>query len=347
MKMVPFGRTGMSVSALCLGTMTWGTQNSEREGHAQADMALDHGITFWDTAEMYPVNPVRAETMGATEAIIGSWLAARGGRDRLILATKVSGGGRAEIRGGAPISGAVLRRAVDGSLQRLRTDYIDLYQLHWPNRATYHFRDIWAYDPRGGDREEVTAHMLDVLQTAQALIAEGKIRHIALSNETVWSTARWLHLADANGLPRIASVQNEYSLLCRQFDSDWAELSVMEALPLMAFSPLASGILSGKYQGDVTPPHSRRSVNADLSGRITPRALPATAAYLAVAARHGLNPAQMAIAFCTSRPFPVVPIIGATTLAQLATNIGAASLTLTPEVLADIDAAHRAHPMPY
>ncbi|MGL6210768.1 MAG: aldo/keto reductase [Paracoccaceae bacterium] len=347
MQLVPLGRTGLTVSTLCLGTMTWGTQNTEAEGHALADMALGHGLTFWDTAEMYPTNPIRAETVGDTEAIIGTWLAARGGRDRLVLATKVTGPGQV-VRGGDPITPASMRAAVEGSLRRLNTDYIDLYQLHWPNRGpAYHFRNIWSYAPRGIDRAAEEAHMLEILRLAQDMIAEGKIRHIALSNETVWGAARWLHLAEVHGLPRMASVQNEYSLLCRQFDTDWAELSVAEEMPLLAFSPLATGLLTGKYQGDVTPQGSRRAINPMMGGRITPRVLPAVDAYLDIAKRHGLNPAQLAIAFCSQRPFQSIPIIGATTLPQLATNIAGADLILSSEVLAEIDAAHRAHPQPY
>lgn len=347
MQQVRLGQTGLSVSEICLGTMTWGSQNTESEGHAQMDLARAAGVNFWDTAEMYPVNPVRAETVGRSEEIIGSWLAARGGRDRLVLASKVTGEGQDAVRGGAPITGAVLREAVEGSLRRLQTDYIDVYQLHWPNRAAYHFRDIWTFDPRGSDKGKIEAHMLEILVVSAELIAEGKIRHIALSNESVWGAARWLALADMHGLPRMATVQNEYSLLCRQFDSDWAELSYLEDMPLLAFSPLATGLLTGKYAGDVIPEGTRRALNPTLSGRVTPQVFPAVAAYLGVAARHGLDPAQMAIAFCRSRPFPCIPIIGATSLDQLELALGAAKLTLSPEVLADIDAAHRAHPMPY
>jgi aryl-alcohol dehydrogenase-like predicted oxidoreductase len=347
MRQVRLGQTGLSVSAISLGTMTWGSQNSEAEGHAQMDLALDHGVNFWDTAEMYPVNPVRAETVGRTEEIIGTWLAARGGRDRLVLATKVTGEGQDAVRGGAPLTGAVMRAAVEDSLLRLKTDYIDLYQLHWPNRAAYHFRDIWHFDPRGGDKANIAAHMLEMLQVSADLIAEGKIRHIALSNESVWGAGRWLALADTHALPRMATVQNEYSLLCRQFDSDWAELSALEDMPLLAFSPLATGLLTGKYAGDVIPEGTRRAVNPTLSGRVTPQVFPAVAAYLGIAARHGLNPAQMAIAFCMARPFPCIPIIGATDLAQLEVALGAADVVLDAEVLAEIDAAHRAHPMPY
>ena len=346
MKTVPLGRSGLTVSELCLGTMTWGSHNSEAEGHAQADLALDHGVMFWDTAEMYPTNPVRAETVGRTEEIIGSWLAARGGRSRLVIATKITGKGQI-VRPGEPITGRAMRAAVEASLRRMRTDYIDLYQLHWPNRGSYHFRQAWSYAPHGADAAAETAHMEDVLTTARALIDEGKIRAIGLSNESVWGAARWLHLAEMLGLPRMASVQNEYSLLCRQFDTDWAEFSMIEDMPLLAFSPLATGLLSGKYAGDVTPEGTRRMHTPDLGGRITPRVFPAVAAYLGIAARHGLDPCQMAIAFCRARPFATIPIIGATSLAQLQTNIGAAGLVLSAEVLAEIGQAHRDHPMPY
>jgi aryl-alcohol dehydrogenase-like predicted oxidoreductase len=347
MKHVPLGSTGINVSRLCLGTMTWGSQNTQAEGHAQIAQALDDGVTFWDTAEMYPTNPVRAETVGYTEEIIGNWFATSGQRDRVVLASKLSGKGQMMVRDGAPITGAGLRLALEAALKRLRTDYIDLYQLHWPNRGSYHFRQMWNYNPRGGDAMQVTANMIDVLETAKALIAEGKIRAIGLSNESVWGAGRWLHLAETLGLPRMASVQNEYSLLCRQFDTDWAELSMMEDMPLLAFSPLAAGLLSGKYAGDVTPEGSRRSHTPELGGRITPFVFEAVAAYLGIAARHHIDPCQMAIAWCLTRPFPVIPIIGATTAAQLASNIAAADLILPAEVLADIGAAHRAYPAPY
>lgn len=347
MRKLKLGTTGIMVSEICLGTMTWGTQNSEAEGHAQMDLAMDHGAFFWDTAEMYPVNPVRAETVGRTEEIIGTWLAARGGRDRVVLATKVMGGGQPAVPASGPITGAKLRASLEASLTRLQTDYVDLYQLHWPNREIYHFRNIWGFDPRGPNKAQIEGHMLDVLEEAAKLVAEGKIRHLALSNETVWGAARWLSLAERHGLPRMASVQNEYSLLCRQFDSDWAEMAALEDMPLLAFSPLATGLLSGKYAGDVTPEGTRRALNPTLSGRITPQVFGAVEAYLGIARRHGLDPAQMAIAFCLTRPFPCIPIIGATTQAQLQTNLGAAGLALSPQVLAEIDAAHRQFPMPY
>jgi aryl-alcohol dehydrogenase-like predicted oxidoreductase len=346
MQQIALGTTGLLVSEVCLGTMTWGSQNTESDGHLQMDMALAEGCNFWDTAEMYPVNPVRLETLGHTEQIIGTWLAARGGRERLVIATKIPGPNQVAREGG-PITGRALREAVEASLRRLQTEYIDLYQLHWPNRSIYHFRRNWGFDPSGQDRSEVEAHMLEILQVSAELIAEGKIRNIALSNETVWGAAKWLSLAEANNLPRMASIQNEYSLLCRQFDTDWAELSAMENMPLLAFSPLAAGLLTGKYAGDVVPEGSRRSINHDLSGRVTPQVFPAVAAYLGIAARHGLDPVQMAIAFCRTRPFPCIPIIGATSTEHLSRALGAAAITLSSEVLAEIDTAHRTHPMPF
>ncbi|MDO9637854.1 MAG: aldo/keto reductase [Pseudotabrizicola sp.] len=347
MERVQLGQSGIEVSKLCLGTMTWGSQNTEAEGHMQADLAIDHGVTFWDTAEMYPTNPVRAETIGDTETIIGTWLAQRGGRSGVQIATKITGAGQAAVRDGAPITGASLRAAVEDSLRRLQTDYIDLYQLHWPNRGSYHFRQSWRFAPRATDRAAVEADMLDVLRAAADLIAQGKIRAIGLSNESTWGAALWLHLAQVHDLPRMVSVQNEYSLLCRQFDTDWCELSMVENMPLLAFSPLAAGLLSGKYAGDVVPVGTRRSFTRDLGGRITPQVFPAVAAYLGIAATHGLDPCQMAIAFCLSRPFPCIPIIGATSVDQLAINIGAAGITLSGAVMEDIAIAHRLHPMPY
>lgn len=347
MKRVPLGRTGLSVSEFCLGSMTWGRQNTEAEGHAQLDMAVAAGINFIDTAEMYPTNPVRADSIGDTEEIIGSWLAGRGKRDDLVIATKAGGGGNANIRDGAPTTGATLQAACEESLRRLRTDVIDLYQLHWPSRGSYHFRRYWSYDPSGQDRASTLAHMMDLLQAADALVKAGKIRHFALSNETAWGVAQWLRLADENGLPRIASVQNEYSLLCRLWDTDLAELSVNEDVPLLSYSPLAAGLLSGKYAGDVTPEGSRRSHTPDLGGRITPFVFEAVSAYMGIAQRHGLKPVQMALAWQRTRPFPVIPIIGATSTQQLEVALGVADVTLSPEVLAEIDSAFRAHPRPF
>ena len=347
MKQIPLGSTGLMVSEYCLGTMTWGSQNTESEGHDQIALALEHGVNFWDTAEMYPTNPVRAETIGGTEEVIGNWFARSGGRDNVVLASKITGEGNGFVRDGAPITGANLREGVEASLRRLKTDYIDLFQLHWPNRGSYHFREIWNYAPTTAPSAAIFDNMTDVLESAGKLVAEGKIRAIGLSNESVWGAANWLRLAQEMGLPRMASVQNEYSLLCRQFDSDWAEFSAMENMPLLAFSPLAAGLLSGKYAGGVVPDGTRRVKTPDLGGRVTPYVFEAVAAYLGVAARHGLDPNQMALSFVRNRPFPVIPILGASSLNQLRTNIGAADLVLNADVLADIDATHRAFPQPF
>ena len=347
MALIPLGGTDILVSDLCLGSMTWGNRNSTAEGHAQIDMALDHGVNFIDTAEIYPVNPVLAETSGRTEEVIGSWLHKTGQRSRVVLASKISGTGQAAVRDGAPISAKTLRLALEGSLRRLQTEVIDLYQLHWPNRGSFHFRQIWDFDPTGQTNAEVLDNMAEVMAVLGEFVAEGKIRAFGLSNESSWGMAQWLRLANEVGGPRACTLQNEYSLLCRQFDSDLAELCHHEQVALLAFSPLAAGILSGKYQGDVTPKGSRRENNPPLSGRITPRVFPAVDAYHAIAAQHGLDPCQMALAWCRMRPVPTIPIFGATSLVQLALALGSADLTLSPEVLAAINRVHRAHPMPY
>ena len=343
------GASGLRVPAFSLGTMTFGTQTDTPDAHRQLDMAMERGITFLDTAEMYPVNPVAAETRGRTEEIIGEWIARRRGKAMPILASKVSGEGSGVIEGGAPpIDAARLHSAVDAALARLQTDVIDIYQLHWPNRGSYHFRKNWTYTPPpAAERATVRAHMLDVLLEAQKLIAAGKIRAIALSNESTWGMANWIALADANGLPKPVTVQNEYSILCRLADTDLAELCALEGVPLLAFSPLAAGLLTGKYAGDVIPDGTRRSHRPDLGGRITPRVFEAVAAYLGLARDWGLEPVEMALAWCRARPFPVIPILGATTAEQLELQLPALDLTLEPELLEAIDMVHKAHPMPY
>ncbi|WP_299154799.1 aldo/keto reductase [uncultured Tateyamaria sp.] len=341
------GRTDIDVSVLCLGSMTWGTQNTAQEGHAQIDRALDAGINFVDTAEMYPVNPISAETVGRTEQIIGLWVERGGTRSDMVLATKHSGAGFSHVRGGGPITAATIPATIEGSLRRLQTDYIDLYQFHWPNRGSYMFRQNWTFDPSDQDPVAVRQNMDDCLGALQAEVDRGTIRAFGLSNESAWGTAEWLASAARKGGPRVVSVQNEYSLMCRLYDTDMAELSVNEDVGLLAFSPLAAGLLTGKYQGGAVPDGSRLSLNPDLGGRRTARAFEAVDAYLSVAGRHGLDPAQMALAWCMTRPFMASVIFGATTMDQLEVALGAADLTLSQEVMDDIDAAHRAHPMPY
>ncbi|WP_299918223.1 aldo/keto reductase [uncultured Roseobacter sp.] len=347
MNMNRLGRTNIDVSEFCLGSMTWGTQNTAEEAHDQIDRALDAGINFIDTAEMYPVNPVSAETIGRTERIIGLWFERDMRRGDVVLATKHSGEGMAAVRDGAPISSDTIAETVEGSLRRLKTDYIDLYQFHWPNRGSYMFRKNWAYDPSGQLMLDTQNHMEDALGALQDEVKRGTIRAFGLSNESAWGTTKWLEVADRVGGPRVASIQNEYSLLCRLYDTDLAEMSLHEEVPLLAFSPLAAGLLTGKYQNGAVPAKSRMSLSADLGGRKTDRAFTAVDAYLEIARKHGLDPTQMALAWCKTRPFMGSIIFGSTTMEQLEVCLGAIDLELDDAVITDIDAAHRQHPMPY
>ncbi|TQM93049.1 aldo/keto reductase [Roseinatronobacter monicus] len=344
MQELKLGHSDLMVSQYCLGTMTFGTQTDEQDAHRQLDMARDGGINFLDAAEMYPVNPVLLETAGETEAIIGRWMASRK-PDDMVIATKITGAGSNAVKDGAPISPARMRQAVEASLHRLQVECIDIYQLHWPNRGSYHFRKGWGFDPSGQNRDETLAHMRDILICAQELISEGKIKHLALSNESAWGLATWLHLAQTDGLPRVLSLQNEYSLLCRMFDLDLAEACVNENVPLLAYSPLAAGLLTGKYAGNVTPEQSRRARNPDLGGRVTGRVFEAVSGYLAVAHEFGLDPVHMAIQWTCSRPATTLPIIGATTSKQLAHILAGREVVLEDEVKAAIDQLNRAMPM--
>lgn len=351
MKMNELGRTGIKVSELCLGSMTWGTQNSEAEGHEQIDYAHDHGVNFIDTAEMYPTTPLSAETQGDTERVIGTWIANSGRRDDVIIATKVSGSGYKNVREGAPISPATIEIALHDSLKSLQTDYIDLYQLHWPNRGSYAFRQSWKFDPTKQDRQQTLDHMHEVLDALNGYVKAGKIRAVGLSNESAWGTAQWLRIAEEKALPRMASVQNEYSLMCRYFDLDMAELCHHEDVGLLSFSPLAAGLLTGKYmdcKGDERPKGSRADVSsADLGGRWNPKAHEAVAAYSAVAKKHGIDLTQMVLAWCLTRPFMASVIFGATTMPQLKNSIKAAELKLSDQVMEDILAVYRDYPIPY
>lgn len=347
MKKIALGRSGLAVSEWCLGTMTFGNQTPAADAHRQIDMSLDAGINFLDTAEMYPVNPVRAETVGRSEEVIGDWVSASGRRDEVLIATKVSGDNGGFVRGGKGYDGVVIREAVDASLRRLKTDVIDLYQLHWPMRGSYMFRQNWRYDPSGQDRSRTVDHMLDVLRACDDLMKAGKLRSIGLSNESAWGSTMWVSLAEQHGLPRMASIQNEYSLLCRIFDTDLAEMSVNEDVTLLSFSPLGAGFLTGKYQKGAVPAGSRMSINPEMGGRTSERVFAATQAYLDLAARHDLDPVHMAMAWQRTRPFPISAIFGATTSDQLAHILNGASVILPDEVIDEIDTIHRQHPMPY
>jgi len=344
MDMNRLGRLDIEVTDVCLGTMTWGSQNTEAEGHAQIAMARDAGINFMDTAELYAV-PGSRETSGRTEEIIGNWFAANMDRERWVLASKIGGGGSPFLRGGRRADGTTIREAVELSLRRLKTDYIDLYQIHWASRGHYHFEGYWRYAPHTQDTADVLANIEDMLDVLGELVQAGKIRAIGVSNETTWGISQWLRIAEARGLPRLVSVQNEYNLIRRIFDQDLAELSHHEDVGLLAYSPLAGGMLTGKYQNGAMPAGSRKDFQKGF-WRHNEFSEAATAEYLALAARHGLDPAQMAIAFCRSRPFMTSTIIGATSTTQLGNALGAIDMVLSPEVLAEIDAVFRRHPRP-
>jgi aryl-alcohol dehydrogenase-like predicted oxidoreductase len=324
--------------------MTFGEQNSEAEAHAQLDMAVDAGVNFIDTAEIYPVPP-QAETQGQTERAIGTWLKQRGGRDRLVLASKVAGPGGwiGYLRDGRNrLDRPNIVAALDASLRRLQTDYLDLYQVHWPDRETNFFGKL-GYEPATEDR---SVPLLETLEALGDQVQAGKIRHIGLSNETPWGLMTCIRLAGQHGLPPPASIQNPYNLLNRTFEIGLAEAALRERCGLLAYSPLGFGVLSGKYLNGVRPPGARLTLFQRFSRYSNPEAERATSAYVALARRHGLDPAQMALAWVTSRPFVTSNIIGATTLEQLARNLASLDITLSEEVVTGIEAIHRGQPNP-
>jgi aryl-alcohol dehydrogenase-like predicted oxidoreductase len=340
------GRTGQKVSSICLGTMTWGQQNTEAQGHEQMDYALDRGVNFFDTSEMYSVPPLPA-TQGSTESIIGAWFKARGTRSRVVLATKAAGRSPMtwlrEDGQGTEQTPPQLREAVDKSLKRLQTDYIDLYQLHWPDRPLAMFGSQGlTYKDLGG--EQTPIH--DILSTLNDLVKVGKIRWIGLSNETAWGAMTFLRHAEARNFPRVQSIQNAYHLLNRTFEAGLAEIAHREHAGLLAYSPLAQGYLTGKYQGGALPANARKTLFNRLQRYEKPETAPAIDRYLAIAKAFDLDPAQMAIQFCTTRPFVTATIIGATTMEQLKINLDSRKIKWTPELEAAINAAHHAQPNP-
>lgn len=339
------GDNALEVPLLCLGSMTWGSQNTPAEGHEQISMALANGLNFIDTAEMYPVSPVKAETIGHSEATIGSWIAQNGQRDKMILATKIAGEGLKFVRNGGRITPKAIDEALTASLQRLNTDYVDIYQLHWPNRGSFHFRQNWNYKAPKHQAQDTDEHFAAVSEHLDKLVAAGKIRHWGLSNESTWGMAKWI--SHSTGKTKPISIQNEYSLLCRHFDTDLGELCVNEDVGLLAFSPLACGMLSGKYQNGAVPEGSRMTLPGALHGRTTDRVWPAIDAYLNLAQEHGLDPVQMALAWAMQRPFMGSVIFGSTNLQQLGVALGAQDMTLSNEVISQIDVINKAHPMPF
>ncbi|MDN3516318.1 NADP(H)-dependent aldo-keto reductase [Aquisalimonas lutea] len=338
----PLGTTGTDVSLICLGTMTWGEQNTEAQAHEQLSYAVDQGINFIDTAEMYPVPP-KAETAGRTEEYIGTWLRNRPDRDRLVLASKIAGPGLDHCRDGASRhTPEQLREAVDGSLRRLQTDYIDLYQLHWPARSANYFGRL-GYRPKDDD---ILTPLEDTLEGLDKLIREGKIRWIGVSNETPWGVMKFLELAEARGWPRMQSIQNPYNLLNRTYEVGLAEVSHRERCGLLAYSPLGFGMLSGKYLNDQWPEGARLTLFSRFTRYLNEAGRAATAEYVKIAHKHGLDPAQMALAWVNSRAFVTSNIIGATSMEQLRSNIASADVALGEDVREEIEAIHDRMPNP-
>ena len=342
MKRRPLGATGLQVSVAGLGTMTWGQQNSEHDAHEQLDTAIAAGVNFIDAAEMYPVPP-KAETQGRTEQYLGSWLKARRNRSQVIVATKVTGPTDMPwLRGGPHPSRAQLRQALDASLRRLQTDYVDLYQVHWPDRSTNFFGRL-GYEHRDG---ESAVPIEETLGALADLAKEGKVRHVGISNETPWGLSEYLRLSREKGWPRVCAIQNPYSLLNRSFEVGLAEFAHREQVGLLAYSPLAFGVLSGKYLGGARPAGARLTLFSRFQRYTGERVERAVGKYVALARRHGLDPAQMALAYVFSRPFLASALIGATKMAQLHDNLAAAQLVLPSEVVAGIENIHRDHSNP-
>jgi aryl-alcohol dehydrogenase-like predicted oxidoreductase len=346
MKYRKLGRTGLDVSLICLGTMTWGQQNTEAEGHEQMDHALDRGVNFWDTAEMYSIPP-RRETQGSTERIIGTWFKSHGKRDKVILASKAVG--RSDFdwlrEGGTKprLTRSQIVYAVEQSLKRLQTDYIDLYQLHFPDRPIPWGSNPTVYEHQTTD-DETPIH--ETLAALGDLVKAGKIRHVGLSNESAWGTMTFLKESEMRGLPRIASVQNAYNLINRTNETALAEVFMREDVGLLAYSPLAQGFLTGKYLDGARPAGARETLFQRGQRYQKPGAETAIRAYVELAKEFGLDPAQMALAFVNSRPFVAANIIGATSMSQLKTNIDSIDVVITPELEKRINAIHQVHMNP-
>ncbi|MCS3407343.1 NADP(H)-dependent aldo-keto reductase [Serratia sp. AKBS12] len=336
--------SSLEVSVLGLGTMTFGEQNSEADAHAQLDYALAAGINLIDTAEMYPVPP-RPETQGLTERYIGSWIKARGNREKIVLASKVAGpvrGNDSGIRPQQALDRKNIRAALDASLQRLNTDYLDLYQLHWPQRTTNCFGKLnYQYTD-----EMASVTLLETLEALSEQVRAGKIRYIGVSNETPYGVMRYLSLAEKHQLPRIVTIQNPYSLLNRSFEVGLAEISQFEGVELLAYSSLAFGTLTGKYLNGARPTGARNTLFSRFTRYSAPQTQRAIAEYVALAQRHNLDPAQMALAFVRQQPFVASTLLGATTLAQLQTNIDSFNLTLNEDVLQGLEEIHTRFTIP-
>ncbi|MCK8640581.1 NADP(H)-dependent aldo-keto reductase [Acinetobacter schindleri] len=347
MQFKPLADTGILLPEICLGTMTFGEQNTQEEAFEQLDYALDQGLYFWDTAEMYPVPP-KPETQGATERIIGNWIASRGGRDKLFLASKIAGPsqGGSHIRDGQTRFGAdEISAAIDQSLSRLQTDYIDLYQLHWPQRPTNFFGKLGYGNAEAAEDRAVT-DLEETLTALQYEIKNGRIRYIGLSNETPWGTMKFLHLAEKLGLSKFVSVQNPYNLLNRTYEIGMSEIAKYEGVGLLAYSPLAFGYLTGKFRNGARPADARVTLFSRFSRYSNPESEWAVEQYAQLAEQHGLTLTQLALAFIKQQFFVTSTIIGATNLDQLKENIQDFEVDLSEEVLKGIEAIHRQQPNP-
>lgn len=343
MRYTTLPKTDIKVSKICLGTMTWGNQNTQEEGFAQMDMAIDKGVNFFDTAELYPV-PATAETYAETERIIGHWFDKTGNRDKVVLATKIAGPGdyTAHIRTNG-FSKDALNDAINGSLKRLKTDYIDLYQLHWPERNTNTFG---IRDYSHSSQDPWTDNFNEILHNLNDIIKSGKIRQVGISNEKAWGTMRYLEESSTNDLPRMATIQNAYSLLNRVFEGDMAEIAIREDIGLLAYSPMAFGVLSGKYINGTARDNARLKLFPRFARYSGEKATEATKRYMKIAEDHNMTLAQMSLAYVTDRPFMTSNIIGATSLKQLEENIDSIDVNLSDEILNAINDVHAELPNP-
>ena len=347
MQFKPLAQTGILVPEICLGTMTFGEQNSQAEAFEQLEYALDRGLNFWDTAEMYPVPP-KPETQGATETILGNWIAQRGQREQLFIASKIAGPsqGGSHIRDGKTRFNATeISSAIDGSLKRLQTDYIDLYQLHWPQRPTNFFGKLGYGNHESALSEDITP-LEETLTALSEEVKKGRIRYIGLSNETPWGTLKFLHLAEKLGLEKVVSVQNPYSLLNRTYETGLSEIAHYEGVGLLAYSPLAFGYLTGKFRNGARPANARVTLFSRFSRYSNPQSEWATEQYAQLAEKHGLTLTQLSLAFIKQQFFVTSTIIGATSVQQLKENIDAFDVVLSDEILQGIDAIHKQQPNP-
>ena len=344
MKYRKLGQTGLDVSVICLGTMTFGEQNSEAEAHSQLDFATERGVNFIDTAELYAIPP-KAQTQGLTEQYIGTWLKHRQDRDKLVIASKVSGPGAdwvGHIRGGPRLNREHMTKALDASLSRLQTDYIDLYQVHWPERKTNFFGQLGFQESQDDDAISIE----ETLSVLNDFVASGKVRHIGISNETPWGVYEYLRLANEHGWPRIVTVQNPYNLLNRSYEIGLAEFHFREQVGLLAYSPLGFGVLSGKYLDGARPTGSRLALFRDYTRYSNPEGEAATEAYCKLARENNLSPSQMALAWVNNQSFVTGNIIGATSLLQLEENISSIDIELNQDIIEGIQAIHTRHPNP-